>query len=172
MLKQDPRIFRTDDALSAWTERLAQAISYPSMQFDTRSSGRVRTKSRLYYHVVPHGYMCLDVYSPSVVNVNGCVVFVIASDRDDYPMVVVPSNDDFTPAIDAFEEVATSLPVGQRLAEPGETIPERRDGLDDRQLIELGRELYELRTGSLFPRDETSGGRPRRKRGRSPHHAR
>ena len=160
MAKQDSSIFRTDDQLSAWTERLAKAIPYPAMQFDDRSGGRHLMKSRLYYNLLPSGYICLDVYAPSVNDVDGCVMFVIGPDMDDYPMVIVPSNNDFTPAIDAFVEAATNLPAGQRLAEPGELVPESKDGLDNRQLIEFGRMLHEARTGNPFPR-----GIDRRRRG-------
>ena len=167
MMRQDPSIFRTDDQLSAWTERLAQAIPYPSMQFDARNRGRVKCKSRLYYNLVPNGYVCLDVYAPRVNIVDGCVVFVIAPGMDDYPMVIVSSNDDYAPAVEAFNAAAADLPDGLRLAVPGEAVAGRKDGLDDRQLIEFGRQLHEARTGNPFPAGVNRKGYPSRKGGRS-----
>lgn len=152
MPTQNPIAFREPDQLSAWTEKLADAIRYPAMQFDTRGRNWQRDKSRLYYNLLPHGYLCLDVYAHNVSNVSGCVVFVVGTDMDDYPVVTVQGQDDFSLVIKAFMDSAESLPNGQRLAESGESTPERRDGLEERQLIELGRCIHEARTGNPFPK--------------------
>lgn len=139
--------FRVDDALSAWTEKLAELIPYPALQFDNRVAFPA---SRLYYQTVPSGYVCIHVFTPNVNQIDsGCVVYVKMDNankvRYESPQLLV-NGEDYEQVVEQIGFVEAALPEGFRIAAFDDSPRTHRSGIDDRQLIEMGRLLKELRT--------------------------
>ncbi len=148
MQTQDATRFRTEDTLSAWTEQLAELIPYPALQIDQRTN---RACSRLYWNILSHGYICIDVFTPYVSEIReGCVVYVRLDNagkaRYESPQLFV-YGDAREEVLVHFDLAIAELPDGFRLATSEDPPQVNRNGINYRQLIEFGRYLHELRTG-------------------------
>lgn len=124
------------------------------MQFDQRAGSQYRRRSCLYWTVLPHGYICIDVYSPTVSVIDcGCIIYVLLENAAKARFAsgqVLVYGDNFRPALEAFEQAIAAIPPGFRMATEDDPPRLNKSGIDDRQLIMFGRYLKELRTGSPF----------------------